>query len=101
MKALMCSVYDVTISKYMQPWYANNEEDAKRSFNHILNSNDLMRNNPSDFELHLMATWDDETGIVIAPGTNKETRVASSRLFKGGEIFHEYKYTLQNTKKQA
>lgn len=91
MKALMCSVFDTTNSKFLQPWYAQNEEDAKRSFKLILNSNDLMKQNPSDFECYVVAKWDDDKGITNENylKMNVDNSYEPWRLYKGGEVLHE------------
>lgn len=90
MKAIMCSIFDITTSTYRQPFYAMNEADAKRAFKLILGSNDLMKKNPSDFELYHVGMWDDEIGIYdINPSGNLTNEIRCYRLFKGGEIAHE------------
>lgn len=88
MKAIMCSIFDITTSTFRQPFYAMNDNDAKRAFKMILNSNDLMRQNPSDFELYNMGCWDDEMGI-YRDQELKGNFVGCHRLFKGGEVFYE------------
>lgn len=91
MKMLMCSVFDTTNSKFMAPWYAQNEEDAKRSFKLIMNGNDLMKQNPSDFECYVIAQFDDDRGIVNDNylKSNIDYSYEPLRLYKGGEILHE------------
>lgn len=95
MKAIMCSVFDVTTSTYRQPFYAMNLEDAKRAFRLILSSNDLMKQNPSDFELYEMGNYDDTEGIMRPnyldakfDALQGET-IVPKRLFKGGEVYRE------------
>lgn len=89
MKAIMCSVHDITTSTFRAPFYAMNEEDAKRAFRMILNSNDLMKQNPSDFELYHVGLWDDETGIYDLDQSGKVSPCQTYRMYKGGEIIHE------------
>lgn len=85
----MCSILDITTSTFRAPFYAMNEADAKRAFKLILNGNDLMKSNPSDFELYHVGMWDDEAGIydIQDDGSNKPI-VRCYRLFKGGEVFY-------------
>lgn len=90
MKAIMCSILDITTSTYRQPFYAMNEADAKRAFKFIIEGNELMKKNPSDFELYHMGMWDDEIGIYdINPSGNLTNEVRNYRMFKGGEVFNE------------
>lgn len=95
MKAIMCSIFDITTSTYRQPFYAANLEDAKRAFRMILGSNDLMKQNPSDFELYEMASFDDEEGILkpsymeVKFDTLTGDKLVPKRLFKGGEVYRE------------
>lgn len=88
MLAMMCAVFDTAVSKYMAPWYAQNEEDAKRSFKFIMSQNDMMKQNPSDYECYMVGTWDDENGVL--PVDIPKKSYTPIRLFKGGEVFHEY-----------
>lgn len=90
MKAIMCSIFDITTSTYRQPFYAMNEADAKRAFRLILESNDLMKKNPSDFELYHIGLWDDTIGIYDISKTGEPgTTVNVYRMFRGGEVIHE------------
>lgn len=91
MKAIMCSVFDITTSTYRQPFYAMNYDDAKRAFKMIIGSNNLMKENPSDFELFELGLFDDETGINIPGylGVTQDLRIEPKRLFKGGEVYRE------------
>lgn len=90
MKAIMCSILDITTSTFREPFYAMNEADARRAFKYIMESNDLMKKNPSDFELYHVGMWDDETGIYDISNTGEITKTVSTyRLFKGGEVFYE------------
>lgn len=96
MKAIMCSIFDITTSLYKQPFYAMNEEDAKRAFKMILKSNDLMKDNPSDFELYKVGYWEDETGIFSIGNVNTKANtviIEPIRLFKGGEVINEARNT--------
>lgn len=90
MKAIMYSVYDIIQGAYRAPFYATNEADGKRAFQLILGSNDLMKNNPNDFELHMMGFWDDKEGITYVDKKTKEAMyLVPERIFKGGEVFYE------------
>lgn len=90
MKAIMCSIFDITTSTFRQPFYAMNEADAKRAFRMILDTNDLMKRNPSDFELYHVGMWDDEVGVFDISKAGEATKeVNIYRLFRGGEVIHE------------
>lgn len=90
MKAIMVSIFDITTSTFRQPFYAMNEADAKRAFRMILESNDLMKRNPSDFELYHVGMWDDEVGIFDINTSGETTNETFNyRLFRGGEVIHE------------
>lgn len=95
MKAIMCSIFDITTSTFRQPFYAMNMDDAKRAFKMIITSNDLMKQNPSDFELYEMGSFDDEEGIIRANyldvkfDTMQGETIVPKRLFKGGEVYRE------------
>lgn len=90
MKAIMCSILDITTSTMRAPFYAMNEADAKRAFKMIMLGNDLMKQNPSDFELYHVGMWDDETGIYDIDNTGAITnKVRNYRMFKGGEVINE------------
>lgn len=86
----MCAINDITTGTMRAPFYAMNEADAKRAFKMIMDSNDLMKKNPSDFELYHVGMWDDEEGIYDLDKAGNITRtVAVYRLFKGGEVYYE------------
>ena len=90
MKAIMCSILDITTSTFRAPFYAMNEADAKRAFKMIMDENKLMRDNPSDFELYHVGMWDDEAGIYdLNKAGNPTKEISIYRMYKGGEIYHE------------
>lgn len=87
----MCSVNDITTGTLRAPFYAMNEADAKRAFKLIMDSNDLMKKNPSDFELYHVGMWDDEEGIydIDQSGTTVKGLARMYRMYKGGEVYYE------------
>lgn len=89
MKAIMVSIFDITTSTFRQPFYAMNEADAKRAFRMILDTNDLMKRNPSDFELYHVGMWDDEVGIYDIGNNGDLVPCKTYRLYRGGEVIHE------------
>lgn len=90
MKAIMCAINDITTGTMRAPFYAMNEADAKRAFKMILESNDLMKKNPGDFELYHVGMWDDNNGIFDIDTTGQVSNAVNTfRMFKGGEVFYE------------
>lgn len=59
------SVYDVKTKLYQYPFQTVNDETAKRSFKHVCNEkNHIFNNNPEDYSLFKVGSWDDEECFV-------------------------------------
>lgn len=61
----MYSMKDNLAGVYMQPQLFQNENVALRNFTEIINGTGVFKNNPGDFELWKIGTFDDQEGIVI------------------------------------
>ena len=77
------AIYDNLGNKYNVPVLFDNEPMAVRWFSGVVNEkqNDVIFNNPGDFELHKLGTFDDATGE-LTPNHNK---VATALSVKKGE----------------
>lgn len=61
----MYSVYDKTASYYNPPFFARNDEEAKRTLEAVVNDNKTtLGQHPMDFHLSLVGTFDDNTGLI-------------------------------------
>ncbi|WNK14794.1 MAG: nonstructural protein [Microvirus sp.] len=64
MKTKLYSIYDAVINVTHFPFQAHNDNDAKRSLlNAATDPNSHLYNNPSDFSLYYMGTYDDQEAI--------------------------------------
>lgn len=70
MKRVVVSVFDSAVQTYGQPIVMPAVGAALRSFTDEVNrpgDQNPLHNHPEDFELRLLAMFDDETGIFQAP----------------------------------
>lgn len=58
------AVKDELSNEFMIPTIIKNDEMAKRQFKTQVNTIDLWRENPSDYSLFKLGTFNDETGII-------------------------------------
>lgn len=67
----MYSVKDEMTGKFMNPMFIEAEEQADRlairQFKSNLNNIQLWKDNPNDYSLYLVGTFDDETGAAASP----------------------------------
>lgn len=63
MKVNVYAIYDCKMAVYSQPMFLHNDNTAIRTFTDIVNEtqNGLSRH-PEDYSLHLVGSWDDNTG---------------------------------------
>jgi hypothetical protein len=62
---VVCSVFDVKAVAYSNPFYSVNTAVAVRDFSHAVSDpNSGLFNNPEDFSLYQVATFDDESGLI-------------------------------------
>lgn len=67
MKHQICAVFDVAANAFHKPFYAPAIAAAVRSFHDEVNreaEDNQMYKHPGDYELHLLGTFDEETGVV-------------------------------------
>lgn len=69
MRKLMVAVYDSALQAYATPIVVPSRGVAVRSFSDEVNrnaENNPLYAHPTDFELRILAEWDEETGIFYA-----------------------------------
>ena len=57
-------IYDTETERYMAPWLCENDKAAKRMFAHNIEQIDIWKENPEQFELHFVGTFNDTTGRI-------------------------------------
>ena len=65
MRKVLVSVYDKVAGIYSAPMTEPNFEVAQRNFKIGVRQNQMITVNPGDFELVVLAVFDDETGVVF------------------------------------
>jgi len=62
----ICAVWDSAVQAYMKPLFVSHTGGAVRAFvdevNRVAEGNSLGAHS-EDYELHQLATWDDESGV--------------------------------------
>lgn len=64
---MICNMYavkDELSGEFMIPTIIKNDDMAKRQFKTQINTIELWRENPSDYSLFKLGTYNDETGII-------------------------------------
>lgn len=56
------AVRDMVANQYHFPYYANNDEHAKRMFFQMLRTEEAMVRHPEDYALEHLGYWDNSTG---------------------------------------
>jgi len=65
MKFILCSVQDVVAESYGAPFMVQNKNVAIRTFRQLVNDKGSRVNpSPGDYNLHQLAEFDDETGVL-------------------------------------
>lgn len=60
------SVYDKKTDSYSPPMESNNDEEMMRTIaSDMGNENSLLHKFPTDFELHIVGSWDNTRGKVV------------------------------------
>lgn len=65
MKLNFYAVKDLMTERYMNPALAENDDVAIRQFKSNINHINLWKDNPSDYDLMCVGSFDDESGEVI------------------------------------
>lgn len=60
------AVKDELANRFLAPTLMNNDELAKRQFKSQINNIELWADNPADFSLYRLGTYDDETGVMTS-----------------------------------
>ena len=56
------AVKDTLTDEFMQPAFLK-DESAKRWFNEVINVTNIIKNNPTDYEMYKLAIYNTETGM--------------------------------------
>ena len=75
MKYTMYSVKDVMTERYFAPVMMLNDNEAIRQFKTQVNNQQLWKDNPQDFDLYSLGTFEEETGEIIY----KPTKIIGGR----------------------
>ena len=59
------SVKDEMTSQHLAPVMMRNEDEAKRQFKTQVNNIQLWKDNPSDFSLYRLGTFDEDSGEIL------------------------------------
>lgn len=66
MKQEMLSIYDSKARAFISPWFAINLQVAARSFADVVNNPaQVIHNNPEDFTLYHLGTFDDADASIV------------------------------------
>ena len=65
MKLFFYAVKDLMTERYMSPALSESDEVATRQFKSNINHINLWKDNPQDFDLWRLGTYDDETGEIL------------------------------------
>lgn len=61
----MYSIFDLKARIWSNPFVAPNDMIATREFGRVVNEpGNAIHDNPEDFELHVIAAWDETSGVV-------------------------------------
>lgn len=76
------AIKDEVTGRYMQPMYVEKRDDenraAKRLFNEVINNTDLIKNNPNDYTMYLIAEYDDTKGFT----STLEEKIGTATMIK-------------------
>lgn len=53
-------------STFWQPFCHHNDQSATREFANMVNADNVVSQNPGDFELWNLGTYDDQTGTLVS-----------------------------------
>jgi hypothetical protein len=76
MKYFSVAPRDIRVEAYMQPTFVNHTGAAVRAFTeHCKDSKSDFARNPEDFELYLLGSFDDTTGLFSPPDSGAPERL--------------------------
>lgn len=70
---MIFSVQDNMANKFGKPFFIDSEDEAKRLFKITVNDprNELIYNNPEDYSLWLIGSFNERTGVITGEGATK------------------------------
>lgn len=78
----MYAIYDLKAECYLRPFFCENAAEARRAWIHVCGSpDDVVARFAEDFELHEVASFELETGVIVAandPMSLRATEFASA-----------------------
>jgi len=81
MEQVVVAIYDVKAKVYAQPWFVATEAVAVRSFTDLVNSPErggTVHTHAEDYQLYVLATYDDSNGSFKAHSNPKHLVTGSS-----------------------
>jgi len=84
---LQCfAIKDLRASCFLNPFFSRNAHEATRAIQTVVNDPASNLNKfASDFSLHLVGTFDDETGVLNTPQNGSVQLVMCDQLFYQGK----------------
>lgn len=76
------AVFDNLTQVFMQPTFIESDDEAIRLFTYQINNINLWRDNPSDYELYKLGSYDNESG---------ELNSRIEKLIKGTSVIRKEK----------
>ena len=76
------TVKDELTGTFLNPSVINSDNEAKRIFKYQVNNTGVWKDNPEDFSLYKVATFDDETGTIVGI---KPEKLCGGRSVKNAE----------------
>lgn len=73
---IIISVKDKLTGELMQPLFVHNHDEGKRLFKHQLESIEIWKENPEQFELYDLGLFDTNTGNIIGNDEKFSTEMA-------------------------
>lgn len=81
MKLEMYAVEDIKAGVYLTPFFMHNRDMAIRAFHGSMKSPGLIADFPTDFNLWLLAEWNDDNGVI--------TQLEPEQVAKGRDVAKE------------
>lgn len=82
MTANIYTVKDELTNTFLNPAVIKSDDEAKRLFKYQVNNTPIWKDNPEDYSLYKVGTFDDNTGTII--GTTPE-KLTGGRSVKNAE----------------
>lgn len=75
------AIKDETANRFMSPSLIHTEDEAKRAFKSQVNNIQIWKDNPEDFNLYKLGSFDETTGTII--GIKPEKIVGGRSVING------------------